>query len=195
MMRNRLRHTALLLAFIVFTTAGIARGTTLKAGMVLPSVKIEDKGEILLKQQKIGYQPWNSDSLRGKKVVLQYLPATLSSSKTNMPLINKLYELEYPDTCRTVNIVNIGDSLWGTEFIAEHEIRRHKKRTPLCHIIQDQNGNGKARWSLPDNTTTTMVINEAGVIEFIHSGRLSEKQIDLVVRLSNPDREASLTMP
>lgn len=154
--------------------------------MALPAIRIEDKGEILLKQRQIDYAPWHSTSLQGRKVVLQYLPATLSSSKTNMPLIDTLYQLEYPHSCRTVNIVNIGDSLWGTEFIAEHELRRHKKRTPLCSIIQDQNGNGKQRWSLPDNTATTMVINETGVIEFIHSGELSREQIDLVVRLSSP---------
>lgn len=163
-----------------------AEATALKPGMKLPFVQIEDKGELLLENRSIDYQPWRSDSLRGRKVVLQYLPATLSSSKTNMPLINRLYKLEHPHSCRTVNIVNIGDSLWGTEYIAEHEIRRHKKRTPLCRIIQDQNGNGKHHWSLPDNTATTMVINEAGIIEFIHTGKLDKQQIDLVVQLSNP---------
>lgn len=179
-----IRKICYVLSLLLFS--GTLHANTLEAGMPLPSTSISERGELLLSKQHIDYAPWHSQSLIGQTTVIQYLPATLSGSKTNMPLINRLYELEHPHSCRTVNIVNIADSAWGTAYIAENELRRHKRRTPLCTIVQDQHGEIKARWDLPEKTTTTLVINEAGVIEFIHSGKLSAQQIEEVIRLSSP---------
>ena len=159
----------------------------MKVGDTLPALNIKDKGEIYVSTKgKKAYKPWSSDRWEGKRRIVQYLPGRLISGRLNIALNEDVYEVDHPESCRTITIVNASSAILGTQIFIERSILKGKKKTPLCDIIYDSDGLGAKAWELKKADNTTMVINEEGIIEFYYEGKLSKDQILEVIDISTP---------
>lgn len=155
-------------------------------GKKLPPLLISEGGDLYLDQLgQRQYRPWSTQSLLGKRKIIQYMPGRLSS-RENLHLNSAAYAIDHPDRCRTVSIVNYTDAIPGTWIFIEPEMGRNKKITPLCDIVLDKSGAGQAFWGLPLNKAVTIVTNEHGTVEFFFAGKLSDKQVEQIIALTNP---------
>lgn len=113
------------------------------------------------------------------------MPGRLTS-RENLHLNDAVFNIDHPHRCRTTSIVNYTDAIPGTWIFIEPEMARNKKITPLCGIVLDKMGVGLALWGLQLNKNTTIVINEQGIVEFFYEGKLNQKQVDMIVKMTNP---------
>jgi YtfJ family uncharacterized protein len=154
-------------------------------GKKLPDLQIIDGGDLYIDHNgQRQFRPWSSSSLRNSKKIIQYMPGRLSS-RENLRLNDAVFKLDHPHRCRTISIINFTDAIPGTWIFIEPEMARNKKITPLCGTVLDKSGLGLQRWNLELTKNATIVVNEQGIVEFFYSGRLSDKQIEIIVALTN----------
>lgn len=174
--------------FTVFLFLSVNNALAIGVGDKLPILTIEESGALIINQDgDLEYEAWSTSTLKGKKHIIQYLPGRFFEGKQNLFLNETLYNLDHPLYCRITTIVNYSDAIWGTQLFIESPMKKNKHVTPLCNIVLDKTGVGLALWNLEEKQNTTIVINEQGIIEFFHQGKLSKKQAAQVIHLSNPD--------
>ena len=181
-----MRYTYILILLIALLQCKSVFAEHISLGKKIPNLIIVDGGDLYF--DRLGqrqYRPWSTRSLLGKKTIIQYMPGRLSS-RENLGLNSAVYAIDHPQRCRTVSIVNYTDALPGTWIFIEPEMGRNKKITPLCNIVLDKSGIGVEKWGLTLEENATIVVNEKGIVEFFYEGRLSKKQIDQIVKMTNP---------
>ena len=172
---------ALLVSFNAYSSAIVL-------GQPIPYLYIDQGGDLYIDSVgKRQYRPWTTTSLKNRKSIIQYMPGRLSS-KENLRLNDAVFKLDHPHRCRTISIINFNDAIPGTWIFIEPEMGRNKKITPLCGVVLDKAGLGLSTWGLDLGKNATIVVNEHGIVEFFYSGRLSEKQIKMIVDMTNPSR-------
>jgi len=158
----------------------------IELGKPLPGLTISEGGAIYFDDEDDRHlRPWSTQELLKHKRIIQYLPGRLSS-RQNLHLNEAAHSIDHPHHCRTISIINSTDSIPGTWIFIQPEMARTKKLTPLCDIILDKMGIGEKLWNLPKEKIVTIVTNELGVVEFYFEGKLSDKQVELIIDLSNP---------
>jgi YtfJ family uncharacterized protein len=176
---------------LALATSSFANSSNIVLGQKIPFLVIDQGGELYLDNTgRRHYKPWSTVSLKNRKSIIQYMPGRLSS-KENLRLNDAVFKIDHPNRCRTISIINYMDAIPGTWIFIEPEMGRNKKITPLCGVVLDKMSLGLTTWGLDLGKNATIVVNEQGIVEFFYSGRLSEKQIEMIVELTNlPGKKA-----
>ena len=105
-----MKHLVLTLALL----PTLALAHNIKESAQVPLVNISDKGELVLKEKEISYQPWQSKVLAGKVFLIQHIAGRSSAKELNAPMIEAIKAAKLPhDKYQTVTIINSNDAIWG----------------------------------------------------------------------------------
>ncbi len=126
-----MKHLVLTLALL----PTLVMAHNIKESTQVPLVNISDKGELVLKEKEISYQPWQSKVLTGKVFLIQHIAGRSSAKELNAPMIEAIKAAKLPhDKYQTVTIINSNDAIWGTSGFVKSSAEDSKKefRPPWC---------------------------------------------------------------
>ena len=97
-----------------------------------------------------------------------------SAKKKNSLLIKAVEAANFPqDRFQPTTIVNTDDAIFGTGYFVVGKIEKNKRRYPWAQFIIDGNGQGRVAWRLPEQSSTILVLNKAGQIQWAKDGSLT----------------------
>ncbi len=173
-----------LFALFITLLPGIALANNFIIGQPVKPVTITDKGELLLTEDKIHYQPWPSHALAGKVRIIQYIAGRSSAKKENSMMIKAVKAAHLPtDSFQPVTIVNADDEIFGTGLFVQGKIEKNQRKYPWAQFIIDSHGLGKAQWQLPPATSTIIVTDNQGKVRWQKDGGLTEQEVNTVIDL------------
>ncbi|SMY37954.1 YtfJ family protein [Photobacterium andalusiense] len=173
----------LAVAFIAIIPT-LAHANNLKMNTTLPAITVTNKGELILNDNSIGYQSWNSTELVGKTHIIMAIAGRTSAKKINAKLVNAISAAKFPQQkYQTTTIINQDDSIWGTSSFVKSAAEESKKQYPWSSIVLDSNGNVQKSWDLQKESSAIIVLNKNAQILFIHEGALNQQQIRQVIEL------------
>ncbi len=156
-------------------------------GKTLPELQIDNKGELVLKDEKeVGYQPWSSKSLDTKSAVqiVQYMAARPSAEKQIRPFTDKLEEIAHPvELHHVTTVVNLDDVTFGASGFALSELEKNKRRYSMSTLVGDWEGKGLKEWGVSPKSSALMILDEKGTVLFFKDGKLDKKEIDEALAL------------
>ena len=181
-MKNSLQPIILFL--LILLAANSQAQPSIQVGEALPSLEISNKGELVINNDRISYQPWSSSQL-GKKVhVLQYLAGRMSASKINEPFTDRLGEMEFTrDHYHSTTIINLNDTFFGTGGFVNRELKSNKIKHSWPSIIADKKGRGASQWGLKAASSAIIIVSAEGTVLFFKDGGLNTDEIDTVLKL------------
>ena len=161
----------LIIALIIMLLAPGVQAHNFVTGKTVTPVYIQEGGELLLNSDdEIHYQKWNSTQLAGKVRIIQYIAGRKSAKKKN--------------SLQPTTIVNTDDAIFGTGYFVVGKIEKNKRRYPWAQFIIDGNGQGRVAWRLPEQSSTILVLNKAGQIQWAKDGSLTPEEVDHVIALA-----------
>lgn len=111
------------LIFSLFSFGATAHNFVI--GKPVTPVYIQDDGELVLKNDEIHYQKWNSTQLAGKVRIIQYIAGRKSAKKKNSLLIKAVEAANFPqDRFQPTTIVNTDDAIFGTGYFVVGKIEK-----------------------------------------------------------------------
>jgi YtfJ family uncharacterized protein len=153
-------------------------------GKPVAPVAIADRGELLLHNGDFSYRPWNSAELAGKVRVIQYIAGRTSAKKKNSLLIAAVKEAALPnDRFQPTTIVNTDDAIPGSGFFVRGKIEKNKRHYPWAQFIVDSDGLGRRAWRLPEESSSIVVLDQAGRVQWAKDGALTPQEVDQVIAL------------
>ncbi|QHA87935.1 YtfJ family protein [Serratia rhizosphaerae] len=153
-------------------------------GAPVARVNIADRGELLLRDGDFLYRPWNSAELAGKVRVMQYIAGRTSAKKKNSLLIAAVKEANLPgDRFQPTTIVNTDDAIPSSGFFVRGKIEKNKRHYPWAQFIIDSDGQGRRAWRLPEKSSSIVVLDNAGRVQWAKDGALTPQEVDQVIAL------------
>lgn len=153
-------------------------------GQLPPEVKIIDRGELLFNKFEFTYKQWDSSELAGKVRVIQYIAGRTSAKKKNSMLITAVKEAGFPeDKFQPTTIVNTNDAIPGSVFFVRSKIEKNKKNYPWAQFIVDSAGLARSAWDLPEESSTIIVLDKNGRVQWAKDGTLSFDEVNHVLNL------------
>ncbi|KAA1051656.1 YtfJ family protein [Pseudocitrobacter sp. 73] len=182
---NRWRGVfAIMLMVTLLYLPGLAAAHNFVVGKAVSPIAISDGGELVLNDDSIRYQPWNSAQLAGKVRIVQYIAGRKSAKKKNSLLIKAVEKAHFPDDVfQPTTIVNTDDVIFGTSYFVRGKIEKNKRRYAWAQFIIDGGGVGRNSWQLPEESSTIFVLNHQGQIVWAKDGGLTEKEVSEVIKL------------
>ena len=176
----------LIIALIIMLLAPGVQAHNFVTGKTVTPVYIQEGGELLLNSDdEIHYQKWNSTQLAGKVRIIQYIAGRKSAKKKNSLLIKAVEAANFPqDRFQPTTIVNTDDAIFGTGYFVVGKIEKNKRRYPWAQFVIDGNGQGRVAWRLPEESSTILVLNKAGQIQWAKDGSLTPEEVDHVIALA-----------
>ncbi len=100
-------------------------------------------------------------------------------------LIKAVEAANFPqDRFQPTTIVNTDDAIFGTGYFVVGKIEKNKRRYPWAQFVIDGNGQGRVAWRLPEQSSTILVLNKAGQIQWAKDGSLTPEEVDHVIALA-----------
>ena len=156
----------------------------LKQDARVPAVGVNDKGELLLQQDKFSYKNWNSAQLSGKVRVIQHIAGRSSAKQMNAALIEAIKAAKLPhERYQTTTIVNTDDAIPGTGMFVRSSIESNKQQYPWSQFIVDDKGNVQRAWQLQQGGSAIVVLDKRGTVKFVKDGPLTQEEVQQVVTL------------
>ena len=153
-------------------------------GQLVPRVNIIDRGELLFDDSDFSYKRWDSSELAGKVRVIQYIAGRTSAKKKNSMLITAVKDAEFPeDRFQPTTIVNTDDAIPGSGFFVRGKIEKNKKHYPWAQFIVDSDGLARKAWNLPEESSTIIVLDKNGHVQWAKDGALSPEEVNYVINL------------
>lgn len=169
------------MALLLWPLAGSAHNFII--GERVAPIVIRDRGELLLNDNRLRYQPWRSSALAGKVRVVQYIAGRTSAKKKNSLLISAIKNANFPaDHFQPTTLVNTDDEIPGTQFFVRKKIEKNKKRYPWAQFIIDSHGIGRKSWQLEEESSTILVLDNAGRIQWAKEGALTPEEVCQVLK-------------
>ena len=164
--------------------AGLVHAQLPEAGKELPPVTIEDGGSIEIAGDDLVFQPWSSDSLRGRPVYLQHMAARAGIDEINKSLDNAVEALDYSaEQLVSVAIANKDDATWGTGLFVASQLKKNKLRYPDTVIVADNAGAALEQWQLQPENAAVILLSAEGQVLFFREGALSAAEIEEAVAI------------
>lgn len=185
-----MRLTMALFGTLFFLVAQPAFSQPPAQGAPLPSLTIEDRGEVLLAGDDFSFAPWSSEQQPGKVHVLQYFGATRSDSKRFKPFTDLLEQTFERDQYHVTTIINLDAALWGTSGLVVSEVQDSKRKYPDSTMVLDEDGSGVDTWQLGDDGTGLVIMDGNGLVHYFSRGSLDEAQMQSSVNLVKEQIEA-----
>lgn len=180
-MKNSTIHIALGLILAFLSISASAAAPTV--GAPLPTLNIEEKGELTMNGDDFSYVPWSSDTNPGKPHVIQYFGATFGDRDVFGPFTDKLQSDLEPGFAHVSTVLNLDAALWGTTGVVLSELEKNKKMHPEATMVVDEEGSGVEKWGLGDEGTGLVVMDVDGVVKFFKRGSLTEEEVDSTLAL------------
>jgi len=178
MMLRRLLPLSLLLLSLMASAHNFVQGKP-----VVPVV-IADRGELLLENDTFSYKKWDSAELAGKVRVIQCIAGRTSAKKKNSMLITAVKEANFPnDRFQPTTIVNTDDAIPGTGFFVRGKIEKNKRHYPWAQFIVDSDGLVRQAWQLPEESSTILVLDKQGRVQWAKDGALTPDEVNQVIAL------------
>ncbi|MUJ35995.1 YtfJ family protein [Aliivibrio fischeri] len=172
----------LTLAACLLPSLSFAHNLTLNKEV--PSVSIEQYGEIFFKNSAATYQNWNTEQLKGKVRVLQAIAGRSSAKAMNADLMSAITLEKFPETeYQTTTIINQDDSIWGTGGFVKSSAEESKEEFSWSSMVLDEHGKVAKAWDLQPESSAIIVQDKEGKILFIKEGKLSNDEIMQVIAL------------
>ena len=147
--------------------AGTAVAGSITVGGAVPPLKIDDRGEIILKGDDVDYTPWDTGQLQGGVHVVQYIGATMGDKDKFKPLTDKIEQDFTPGSVTVTTLINMDAALWGTGGLVASEIKKNKKAYPEAIIVLDEDGLGTSTWGLGEDGIALLIIDSEGVVRYV----------------------------
>ncbi|MEB5707633.1 YtfJ family protein [Pantoea anthophila] len=150
----------------------------------VPATGVNDKGELILQQEKFSYKNWNSAQLSGKVRVIQHIAGRSSAKEMNAALIEAIKAAKLPhDRYQTTTIVNTDDAIPGTGMFVRSSIETNKQQYPWSQFIVDSKGNVQHAWQLQPGSSAIVVLDRQGTVKFVKDGPLTQDEVTDVIAL------------
>lgn len=174
-----LRNSALLL-FLLLPLFASAHNFIV--GQPVRSVDISDRGELLLNNGEFSYRPWSSAQFAGKIRVVQYIAGRTSAKKKNSLLIKAIKSANFPrDRFQPTTIINTDDAIPGSGFFVRGKIEKNKRNYPWSQFVIDSEGLGRKTWQLNEQSSTILVLDKQGRVQWAKDGALTPEQVSGVL--------------
>ena len=172
-----------LIASILVTVSISAVAQTPAPGEPLPPLRIEDRGELLLKDDAFTYAPWVGNLKAGTVHVVQYFGATRADSKRFQPLTDKLEQTFSREQYHVTTIINLDAALWGTSGLVVSEVEDSKRKYPLSTMVLDEDGKGVDQWSLGKEGAGLAIVDGKGIVRLFTAEPMTDANLDSTVDL------------
>lgn len=177
-------YKILLTIMFIVTVPTLAQANNIEIGTTLPTVTVTNKGELVLNNNNISYQPWRSTKLGGKTRIIMAIAGRSSAKEINAELVNAISMAHLPQQkYQTTTIINQDDAIWGTSSFVKSATEESKKEYPWSSIVLDSDGIVQKTWDLKKENSAIIVLNKNAQVVFIHEGQLSHQQVKHVITL------------
>ena len=166
-------------------------------GILVPSIKLE-RGRMVLDGKDIGYRPWKSSETRGRVRTIYHLAGRIGIDNVNRAFIEALIAAKLPEKLpdspyKTVTILNLSDTLWGTHGIATGQFEDSQRYFPYALHVADEQGVAREAWDLEPKQSAVIILDKDSKVLFFKEGKLTPEEIRTAVgliksRLDLPDR-------
>ncbi len=174
----------LVISFFLFPL--MASAHNLVDGQRVTPVDIVDRGELVLENNEFSYTNWNSAQLAGKVRVVQHIAGRTSAKKKNSMLIKAVEAANFPtDRFQPTTIVNTDDAIPGSGMFVRGKIEKNKKHYPWAQFIIDSNGLVRKAWQLNEESSTIVVLDKDGRVQWAKDGALTQEEVHQVIALVN----------
>lgn len=154
-------------------------------GEPVAPVVITDRGELELANDEFSYRKWSSDELAGKVRIVQYIAGRTSAKKKNSMLITAVKEAHFPgDRFQPTTIVNTDDAIPGSGFFVRGKIEKNKRNYPWAQFVVDSDGLARTAWKLNEESSTILVLDKAGRVQWAKDGALTPAEVKQVIALA-----------
>ena len=169
--------------FVMILLALPGWSSTPTIGETLADLAISDRGEMMLKDDKISYQEWSYPQQPGKVHIVQYMAATMAASELNKPFTDRMKtDLEHGAFFSTT-ILNLDDAMWGTTGFVVSEVKSNKREHPAATLILDEDGIGREAWQLEKDSSAVIVVDQQGIVRFAKQGPMTEQEVESTLEL------------
>lgn len=172
---------------LLLTLSGLPFFTSahnLNLGQALPPVGVTDRGELIVQQDKIRYQRWNTDRLTGRASIVLHMAGRLAAKESNAALIQAIENAGFPTaTVQIATIVNTDDAVPGSAIFVRQSLESSKRETPDAQFVVDEKGAIRRAWQLTEGGSAVVVLDKKGRIRFSHDGALTGEQVRQVIAL------------
>ncbi len=150
----------------------------------LPNVTVTDNGELIVQNDKITYQKWQSSALAGKVRIVNHFAGTSSAKEKNSALINAIRQAHFDRTkYQTTTIINVDEATFGTGMFVKSKAEKGKLKNAHSQVVLDQEGKVKKAWQLKSKDNFVAVLDKNGKVKFVFDGKLSNNQINQIIQL------------
>lgn len=150
----------------------------------LPTVNVQNGGELVLNAGDIEYRSWQSGQLTGKVYVIQHIAGRSAAKEMNAPLIDRIKAADLPEAhYQTVTVVNTDDAIWGTGGIVKGKLENSKKEFPWSMMVLDEEGAARSAWNLEEDSSAIIVVDQENQVRWMKDGVLSDAEQQEVMTL------------
>ena len=172
------------LIFILSCLPTLAMAHNIQMGKSLPTIAIQDGGDIVIEQDDFKTQAWDSASLQGKVRLIQHIAGRSAAKELNAPMIDAIKAAKLPEeTYQTTTIINKDDAIWGTGSFVTSSAQDSKKEFPWSSIVLDEDGVVAKTWQLEPKSSAIVLLDSKGQVLFVKDGQLNDEEIKQVMAL------------
>lgn len=171
-------------AIILILFPVVASAHNFIKGQHVAAVEIRDRGELVLNNNDIDYRAWSSAKLEGKVRIVQYIAGRRSAKKKNSLMIKAVKAAHFPaERFQPTTIVNTDDEFPGTGLFVVGKVEKNQRRYPWAQFIIDSDGLGRKAWQLNENSSTIVVLDREGRVQWAKDGALTPSEVFQVISL------------
>ncbi|GAB5452122.1 MAG: YtfJ family protein [Halioglobus sp.] len=176
------RQLLFVLTLLLLMSARVLAGAP-TPGEALPTLNIEDRGELILDGSEFSFVPWSSDKRPQQVHVIQYFGANLGDRDVFEPFTDMIQQRLPAGSVHVTTVLNMDAAMWGTTGMVLSELKKNKKKHPESTMVIDEEGAGVKIWELGKAGTGLMIIDTQGVVKFFTRGSLPEDQLASTIEL------------
>jgi len=150
----------------------------IKLNHELPKITINSHGELLLKDNDVLYEKWNTKQLRGKVRVIQAIAGRSASKEMNAPLMKAITAQNFDvKDYQTTTIINQDDAMWGTGGFVKSSAEDSKKEFSWSSLVLDEDGAAAKAWQLKQENSMIIIVDKSSKVIYVNEGALSTDEI------------------
>lgn len=172
-----------LLSILIMITAGAAQASLPALGLPLSPLVISQRGEIVLTEQSVSYQPWRSQQNQQSLQLIIHAAGRLAAKRQLALLTERLQHDPRSSHWRISTVVNTQDALFGSRLFVERSLIDSKRESWQQHFIIDSQGTAAAQWQLQPESAAVLLLDKQGSVKFFHQGTVTHAQVDLLFYL------------
>ncbi|MFI0472348.1 YtfJ family protein [Halomonas sp. HMF6819] len=184
-MRDRFTSTAAgLVAATLWVATALTPAAAFETGEPPAAVRVADRGEVVLEEGALRYQPWDTSALAGSVGVVLHVAGRLSAKDLNAPIIEAIEAARFPDErFQTTTIVNTDDAVFGSAMFVRKSVEGSKRDAPEVQFVVDDQSAVQSAWNLERGGSAVVVHDAAGRVRFAKDGPLTLYEVNHVMEL------------